>query len=406
MTTNTITRPGMILPSDQDATGRTLGPREIELVTEAIHTGTLTSTKGAFVGRLESEFAKLMGAHHAYACSSGSAAIHAAISAIDPEPGDEIITSSITDMGALAPILYQGAIPVFAEVDPETLNLTADAIEPWISPRTRAIIVTHLFGNPCDLGPILDLARARGIPVIEDCAQAFLASYQGRLTGTLGTMGCFSLQQGKHMTCGEGGLVITDDAELARRLFLFINKCWGYGDPQPDHYYLALNSRLSEIQGAVALGQLEKLATCVARRAAHADQLTAELRDVPGIRPFPVVKGAKHVYWKYCLLVDANLVPDGAIGLARSLQKKGISSAPRYIQKPAFMCEIFQKKRTFGKSQFPFTLARPEVLHYDREHYPKTFEGLEQTLVLPWNENYTSEHVEHISCAIREAVEG
>jgi dTDP-4-amino-4,6-dideoxygalactose transaminase len=217
-------------------------------------------------------------------------------------------------------------------------------------------------------------------------------------------MGCFSLQQGKHMTCGEGGLVITDDAELARRLFLFINKCWGYGDPQPDHYYLALNSRLSEIQGAVALGQLEKLTTCVARRAAHADQLTAELRDIRGIRPFPVVKAAKHVYWKYCLLVDANIVPDGAIGLARALQRKGISSAPRYIQKPAFMCEIFQKKRTFGKSQFPFTLARPEVLKYDREHYPKTFEGLEQTLVLPWNENYTSEHVEHIAYAIREAV--
>jgi perosamine synthetase len=406
MTTNTLARPTVVLPSDQDATGRTLGSREIELVTEVIHTGTLTSTKGAYVSRLESEFAQLMGARHAYACSSGSAAIHAAISAIDPEPGDEIITSSITDMGALAPILYQAAIPVFADVDSETLNLTAEAIEPWISSRTRAIVVTHLFGNPCDMGPILELARARNIPVIEDCAQAFLTSYQGRLAGTLGAIGCFSMQQGKHMTCGEGGLVITDDPELARRLFLFINKCWGYGDSKPDHYYLALNSRLSEIQGAVALGQLEKLSDCVERRRTHAERLTAEIRDIRGIKPFPIVEGGEHVYWKYCLLVDRDVVPDGAVGLARALALKGISSAPRYIQKPAFMCEIFQKRRTFGKSEFPFTLARPEVLQYDRETYPKTFEGLEQTLVLPWNENYTNEHVEHIASALREAVEG
>ncbi len=405
MTTDTMTRPVTVLPNDQDSTGRTLGEREIELVTEAIRSGTLTSTKGRFVPRLEAEFAKAIGARHAYACSSGSAAIHAAISAIDPEPGDEIITSSITDMGALTPILYQGAIPVFADVDPETLNLTAEHIEPWISSRTRAIVVTHLFGNPCEMDPILELAKARGIPVIEDCAQAFLATYKSKMVGTLGTIGCFSLQQGKHMTCGEGGLVVTEDAELARRVFLFINKCWGYGDSQPDHYYLSLNSRLSEIQGAVALGQLEKLTSCVTSRRERADQLTADLQGVRGIKPFPVLADAEPVYWKYCLVVDAQVIPGGAVGLAKALARKGISSAPRYIQKPAFMCEIFQKRRTFGRSEFPFTLARPEVLQYDREHYPKTFEGLEHTLVLPWNERYTTDHVEHIAASIREAVE-
>src|ERR1700733_14759222 len=148
MTTNTMTRPTLVLPSDQDATGRTLGEREIELVTEAIRTGTLTSTKGAFVKRLEKSFAEKLDVPFAYGCSSGTAAIHAAISAIDPEPGDEIITSPITDMGALTPILYQTAIPVFADVDPNTLNVTAETIEPMIGERTRAIIVTHLFGNP------------------------------------------------------------------------------------------------------------------------------------------------------------------------------------------------------------------------------------------------------------------
>lgn len=392
----------VVLPNDQDATGRTLGEREIELVSEAIRSGTLTSTKGSFVKRLERGFAEMMGARFGHACSSGSAAIHAALSAIDPEPGDEIITTSITDMGALTPILYQCAIPVFADVDPRTLNVTAETIEPMIGPRTRAIVVTHLFGNPCEMDPILELARAHSLPVIEDCAQAFLAEYKGRKVGTLGTIGCFSLQQGKHMTCGEGGLAITNDECLARRLFLFVNKCYGYGDAAADHYYIALNSRMSEIQGAVALGQMEKLGDSAGNRERRAKELTEKIRGIRGIEPFPVSKDARNVYWKYCLLVDPAAIPDGAVGLARGLKARGIGSAPRYIQKPAFMCEMFQERRTFGSSQFPFTLARPEVLEYSRERYPKTFEGLEHTLVLPWNEKYTSEHVDYIAASLAE----
>src|SRR5690349_9447213 len=197
----------MSLPSDQDSTGRTLGDEEIALLSQAIRTGTLTSTKGAFVKELENRFARRVGAKHAHACSHGSAAIHTAISAIDPDPGDEIVTTSITDMGALTPILYQGAIPVFADVDRLTLNLTAATIEPCLSERTKAIIVTHLFGNACEMGEIMELAHSRNIPVIEDCAQALLARWRGQYVGTFGAVGCFSMQQGKHMTTGEGGMV-------------------------------------------------------------------------------------------------------------------------------------------------------------------------------------------------------
>src|ERR1700731_3473141 len=167
----------IVLPSDQDATGRTLGEEELALLSEAIASGTLTSTKGQFVKTLETRFAKTLGVSHVHACASGTAAIHTAIAAVNPEPGDEVVTSPITDMGALTPILYQGAIPVFADVDPLTYNLTAATIEPCLSPKTKAIVVTHLFGNPADMGPIMDLARARGIPGIEDCAQAFLARH-------------------------------------------------------------------------------------------------------------------------------------------------------------------------------------------------------------------------------------
>jgi perosamine synthetase len=403
--TKALAREIIVLPSDQDASGRTLGDREIELVSEAIRTGTLTSTKGAFVKRLEKSFAEKLDVPFAYGCSSGSAAIHAAISAIDPEPGDEIVTSPITDMGALTPILYQTAVPVFADVDPDTLNVTAETIEPMISDRTRAIIVTHLFGNPCDMGPILELARSRNLPVIEDSAQAFLAEWRGRQSGTMGTIGCFSLQQGKHMTCGEGGLVVSSDERLARRLFLFINKCYGYGDAAADHYYIALNSRMSEVQGAVALGQLEKLEACAAQRERYAAELTTRIRGIRGIRPFPVAPRSRNVYWKYCLIVDSKFIPNGAVGLAARLKTRGISSAPRYIQKPAFQCEIFEKQRTFGNSRFPFNLARPEALDYAPSRYPGAFQGLEHTLVLPWNENYTMEHVDYIATSLQEVIE-
>jgi len=396
----------LTLPNDQDASGRSFGEEEIELLREVLRKGTLFSVKGTFVKTFEKQFADLLGMKYAYACSSGTAAVHTAIAALDPEPGDEIITSPITDMGALTPILYQGAIPVFADVDPRTCNLTAETIAACLSPRTKAIIITHLFGNPCEMAGIVALAEKHGVPVIEDCAQAFLSRYDNRLVGTIGRIGCFSLQQGKHITTGEGGIVVTNDEALARRIYLFINKAWGYGDPKPDHYFLALNYRMSELQGAVAVAQLPKLSQSVARRVAMARLLTARLASVPGIEAPWAHPQAFHTYWKYALRVDAQRVPGGTVALGKVLGEKGIASAPRYIQKPAFMCEVFQKQRTFGNSRYPFNLARPEVLRYDPAHFPGTTAALEGVLVLPWNERYTREHVNYIASFIQQAVEG
>ena len=194
------------LPSDANSSGRNFGSEELELLQQVLESGTLNCTRGTWVKRFETEFGERYGVSYVRCVTSGTAAIHTAVAAVDPEPGDEIITTPITDMGAITPILYQGAIPIFADVDPLTYNVTAETIAPRITERTRAIIVTPLFGNPCDMDPILELARQRGIPVIEDAAQAFFAEYRGRRTGTMGDIGCFSLQQGKHMTTGEGGI--------------------------------------------------------------------------------------------------------------------------------------------------------------------------------------------------------
>lgn len=398
-------REPLVLPSDQNASGRTFGDEELDLLNRVIRSGTLTSTKGEFVKLLENQFAETLGARYVHACSSGTAALHTAIAALDPDPGDEIVTTGITDMGALTPILYQSAVPVFADVDPRTGNVTAETIEPCLSARTKAIIVTHLFGNPCQMDDIMQLALARDIPVIEDCAQAYMAEDDGRQVGTMGTIGCFSLQQGKHITTGEGGFVCTNDTALARRMFLFINKAWGYGDANPDHYFLALNYRMSELQGAVGAAQLPKLRACVQSRIRSATRLTEQIRDLCGVAPPHVFPSSVHTFWKYCLRVSSEVLPGGAVGLAKILAGKGIASAPRYIQKPAFMCEIFQQQRTFGSSRYPFTLARPEVLDYHPDRFPGTFAALQSALVLPWNERYTDEHVDYIAASLRGAIE-
>ena len=311
-------------------------------------------------------------------------------------------------MGALTPIIYQAAIPVFADVDPLTYNVTAETIAPKITRRTRAIVVTHLFGNPCDMDPIMRLAQDHNLPVVEDACQAYLAEYKGKLVGTIGNIGCFSLQQGKHMTTGEGGIVISPNGEYKRRLWLFVDKAWGYGDAKPDHYFLALNYRMTELQGAVALAQLSKLEGVVDSRIHTAELLTQMIREVPGVSPPEVTAGAKHVYWKYPLRIDDRVIDGGVDSFAANLKERGVFCAPRYIQKPAFSCQIFKERNTFGSSRFPFEgehrREEPPIL-YRAEDVPGTLDALSHVVVLPWNEFYTEEHVDYIAKNVKAVAE-
>ncbi len=399
----------MILPSDANNSGRRLGDEEMDLLRQVIESGTLNCTKGTMVMQLEREFERDYGGEdwHCTAVTSGTAAIHTAVAAIDPNPGDEIVTTSITDMGALAPILYQGALPVFAEIDRFSFNVTRQSIESVLTSRTRAIIVTHLFGVPCEMQAIMELARERDLPVIEDTAQAPFALYQGKRAGTLGTIGCFSLQQGKHMTAGEGGLVLTRDRDLARRMTLFHDKAWGYGDAKPDHYFLALNYRMSELQGAVALAQWRKVRDVVRDRQKSAAQFSYLIADLPGVMPQATPRGSEPVFWKYALRIDEAQTGADVQQIGRFLSDNfGVSSAPRYVQKPAFECAIFREQRTFGTSRFPFVGAHLER-DWQQPHiadFPDTMDALAHLLVLPWNENYTEEHVRFLSRALHETI--
>ena len=217
---------GTRLPSYLESAGRTFGAEEEALVLEALRSGCLTRNGGKMVQRLEAEFAQRLGVKHAAACSSGTASVHLAIAALNPAPGDEIIVPPITDIGSIAPILWQNAVPIFADLDPQTITLDPADVERRITPNTRAIVAVHLAGQPCALDELSAIARRHKLVLIEDCSQAYWAEYAGKLVGTLGDMACFSLQQSKHITCGEGGLFVTNNADWARRAALFADKAW------------------------------------------------------------------------------------------------------------------------------------------------------------------------------------
>ena len=206
------------------------------------------------------------------------------------------------------------------------------------------------------------------------------------------------------MTTGEGGIVIGKNGNYTRRMWLFVDKAWGYGDPKPDHYFLAPNYRMTELQGAVALAQLDKVDGVVRSRIKTAEMLTDLIKDVPGVSSPKITPNSKHVYWRYALRIDAEIIQGGVDQFSARLKEKGIFSAPRYIQKPAFQCQIFQERITFGNSHFPFEGGhrKGDPVVYDPKDFPGTFDALSHVVVLPWNEFYTGEHVNYIADNIKE----
>ena len=389
------------LPTFLEKGGRTFGAEEEALVLEALRSGCLSRNGGTMVNRLEAEFARTLGVEHAVACSSGTASVHLAVGALDLEPGDEVIVPPITDIGSLLPILWQNAVPVFADVDPRTLVLDPEDVRRRTGPRTRAIMAVHLAGQPCDMAALGAIATERRLVVIEDCSQAYWAEYGGKLVGTMGEMACFSLQQSKHMTCGEGGLMTTSNPAYARRARLFADKAWprdGKSLGSCRFLFLAQNYRMSELQGAVALGQLGKVQAVVARRRARAAELTALLADLPAVRPPYVPPGTAHSYWLYMLGVNGKEAGTTAREFGDALTAEGVPAWVEYIIDPLYRSPVFAQRQTYGTSGEP-------LVQYGRQDYgpglcPHAEEALHGVIAIWWNENYTSAQVAQIAAAV------
>lgn len=382
------------------------GDHEIELVTRALKSQNLFRWGGAMVPEFERRFAELYGVSHATGSTSGTAALHVAVGAINPNPGDEIITGAITDLGTIIPILYQNAVPVFADTDPVTYTMDPADVERQITTRTRAIIAVHLFGNPCDMDAIMDIGRRHGIPVIEDCSQAHLTPYRGRLAGTIGDIGCFSFQQSKHMTTGDGGMTITNNPGYAELMRLFADKGYNRGHAAGHRMYpfLGLNYRMTELHAAVGLAQLDKVQNTVSRRRALGDRLTAGIQDIDGLIPAPVTAGGAHAYWLYPL--RATKMPAG--DFARALSAEGIGASTGYIGKPIFLCAAaLAEQRTYGDSHFPFDSPYVDrQIAYTEDLCPITQEILNELVIIGFNEHYADEDIDDIVGAIRKVAGG
>jgi len=390
-------------PHIGDASGRTLGAEELSLLREVIESGKLNRGQGTKVAQLEKEFASFYGAKHCVASTSGTAAIHVALGALNPEPGSEIITAPITDIGTVIPILLQNCIPVFADTDAETLNLDPRDLERKITDRTRAIIPVHLTGAPCDMDPIMQLAERYDLCVIEDCSQAYLTEYKGRRVGTIGHCGCFSLQQSKHITTGDGGLTITNDDRLAERMALFANKGWPhYGQGGRDYVMFGVNYRMTELQAAVALAQLAKLPGVVAARQQRARLLTSLIEGLPGLKTPRVPQGSTHTYWFYPLLLDQKVLGLSTDAFAKALSAEGIPASAHYIGKPIFLYDVLRHQTIYGSSHCPWECRAGGLRSdYVPGACPGSEKGLDDLIVLPMNERFTEDDVRDIAAAIR-----
>lgn len=388
----------MLYPSMVNSSGRTFGAEEVEAVTRVLQSGMLNSVWGTEVRALEREMAERFGTGYAVACSSGTASLHLAVAAVAPEPGDEIITSPITDFGSVAPILAQNAVPVFADVDPMTGNLDPESVAAAIGPRTRAILGVHLFGGVADLREVAD---AHGIPLIEDCAQAWLARYpDGPLAGTAGTIGCFSLQQWKHISCGDGGLVITDDPILARRMRLFADKGWPR-DGARRHEAFGLNYRMNELSGAVARAQLAKLSGVLADRRRTARKLVEAIADLPGVHVPTEVDD--HAWWLFPVVLDPPLTNREVAG---KLSAVGIPARAGYLDEPLHCAPALTEAPVYGTSRHPLMVPPADRLPtYGWGACPVAERLIKETLVvIDWNERYTDAHVDEIASTLRAAV--
>ncbi|NBO65683.1 MAG: DegT/DnrJ/EryC1/StrS family aminotransferase [Acidobacteria bacterium] len=280
-----------------------------------LHSRKWNRMEGSTVARFEREWAGRLGAEHVLATSSGTSALACAVNALDIGPGDEVLVPPYTFVATINAVLMQHALPVFVDTDRETMQINASKIESAITPRTRAILPVHLGGSVADMDTILSIAARRRLPVIEDACQSHLAEWRGKKVGTLGDLGCFSLQASKNLNSGEGGVVVARNSRLIEICRSFHNQGRGQADTSFAYVRNGDNRRLTEFQGAILLAQLARLEDQARRREENALYLTSLLRQVPGIIPARMYEGVtRNAYHLYMFRYD----PSHFKGLSRS----------------------------------------------------------------------------------------
>jgi perosamine synthetase len=330
--------------------------REMELVQECIETGWISS-EGPFVREFEEKMAARFGRKHAVAVCNGTGALDCALKSLQLQPGDEVIVPTFTIISCVTAVINAGAKPVLVDMDADTWNMTAEGIGEVITSRTRAILVVHIYGLPVDMDPVLELAEQYGLMVVEDAAEAIGQEYNGKACGSLGDVSIFSFYPNKHITTGEGGMVLTDDPDLAERCRRLRNLCF---QPEKRFYHeeIGWNYRMTNLQAALGLAQLESLSATLERKREIGGGYHNLLKECTSLQlPLPATSFAENLYWVFGVILKEG-TEESTLQLTRMLGQEKIGTRPFFW--PMHEQPVFHKLGLFKNDSFPIAerLAR------------------------------------------------
>lgn len=385
---------------------RVIAPTAKDYISEVLEKGFGSD----MVQRFQEKFAKMHDVQYAFAVSNCAAAIHTALAVLDVGPGDEVVTTPVSDFGTYMGILAQNALPVFADIDPDTGNITAETIEKVLSPYTKAIVVVHWHGLLCDMDPIVRLAEKKGIPVIEDCCQTPLGRYKGKMAGSMGTIGCFSMDAEKHLSTEHGGMLTTNSKELADKAYKFavMRGCYveeGFGRK---YDMLGLNYRYGQLEAAVGMAQIDILEEQNKRRIMLANKLMEKISTIDGILPLKIPEGSMCLYWIFPVIFDIERFNADIYTLGRALEAEGIkgcSHIPYYLITDSHLC-LKERKNLYGKTGCPFDCPyQHRKLTYDSKDYPGAVKYISRTVRWVWSDKYSEHDIERIYLAIKKVAD-
>jgi len=326
-----------------------LDGNEMKYLLECIESGWISS-EGPFIKEFEQKFAARVNRKHGIAVTNGTAALDAAVDALGIGPGDEVIMPTFTIISCITQIVRCGAKPVLIDSDPITWNMDVTQIEAKITERTKAIMVVHIYGLPVDMAPVLDIAKRHGLKIIEDAAEMHGQTFKGLPCGSFGDISTFSFYPNKHLTTGEGGMIVTDDDELAEACRSLRNLCF-----QPHkrfvHERLGWNLRMTNMQAAIGLAQMERLDDFVQRKRLMGRRYTELLADIPGVQlPLSHTGYADNIYWVYGMILDESTGLNGEETM-KLLATRGIGSRPFFY--PMHQQPVLRRMGFFEDEQYP-----------------------------------------------------
>lgn len=355
--------------------------QDIDYVTRVLRSGRLSM--GPYLERFEELASSYLGTRHAIAVSSGTAGLHLCMCLAEVGEGSEVITSPFSFVASANCIVYRRGTPVFVDIDEESFNIDADAVEDAVTARTTAILPIHVFGRPANLTKLGQTADKHGLVVVEDACEALGAEFEGRKVGTFGRAAVFAFYANKQMTTGEGGLIATDDSRWADELRALRNQGRS-GAGWLEHHHLGFNYRLNEMSAALGVSQLSRIESLLERRASVAGKYTERLANIRGVTPLKATPGSSRMSWfVYIVQLDSSRSRDG---VAARMEAKGIPT--RNYFPPIHLQPFFVERYGYKRGQFPVT-ERVAA----------------RTLALPFHAAMSEEEVDRVCIALRTSID-